>query len=142
MPAPARKRRRPNQDLQERIIRLESLVEFHRGKHETKEEEEEEESCTSAFEEIPTRSVSTASISTAHTVTTSNPAGHISDTNGAPRHGSGDLGSDPSTSTQQIYEQLSKHGRLVTEDGGKRFMDSVILGTIYDEVRHDLPDTL
>lgn len=29
-------------------------------------------------------------------------------------------------------------GKLVKEDGGFRFMDSVILGTIYDEVSNAL----
>lgn len=43
----------------------------------------------------------------------------------------------PATSTpynDSVYRQWQPVGKLVKEDGGFRFMDSVILGTIYDEV--------
>jgi len=50
------------------------------------------------------------------------------------RHGSGDLASGRDDQTRQLYQALSTHGRLVKEDGGTRFMDSIILGTIYEEV--------
>ncbi|KAL1851080.1 hypothetical protein VTK73DRAFT_9544 [Phialemonium thermophilum] len=33
------------------------------------------------------------------------------------------------------YKQFRPQGKLVKEDGGIRFMDSIILGTIYDELR-------
>lgn len=42
--------------------------------------------------------------------------------------------SAPSTTYVDPYRQWHHTGKLVKEDGGIRFMDSVILGTIYDEV--------
>ena len=81
-PAPARKRRRPNQDLQERLSRCEELLKEY---------------------------------------VTEKPEGP-----GAP--------SAPSAAYADPYRQWQPQGKLVKEDGGLRFMDSVILGTIYDEV--------
>lgn len=85
-PAPARKRRRPNQDLQERLSRCEELLKEY---------------------------------------VTEKPEG-----TGAP--------SAPSAAYVDPYRQWQPQGKLVKEDGGLRFMDSIILGTIYDEVSRPL----
>ncbi|KAK3685118.1 fungal-specific transcription factor domain-containing protein [Podospora appendiculata] len=84
-PAPARKRRRPNQDLQERLARCEELL---------------KEYAT----EKPESPVST------------------------PRPVQTPVYDDPQMNWQPA-------GKLVKEDGGVRFMDSFLLGTVYDELK-------
>jgi hypothetical protein len=84
-PAPARKRRRPNQDLQERLARCEELL---------------KEYATTDKPEIQ------AVPQPVHTP--------MFDDN---------------------YMRWQPAGKLVKEDGGIRFMDNFLFGTIYDEVR-------
>lgn len=83
-PAPVRKRRRPNQDLQERLARCEELL---------------KEYATEKPDEPSPR---------------------------PPQQ--------PPTTFQDPYLQFAPAGKLIQEDGGVRFMDSFLLGTIYDEV--------
>ncbi|KAK3945772.1 putative fungal-specific transcription factor domain-protein [Diplogelasinospora grovesii] len=82
-PAPARKRRRPNQDLQERLARCEELLKEYAT--------EKPESPTPRPLRVP-------------------------------------VYDDP-------YLKWQPAGKLVKEDGGIRFMDSFLLGTVYDELR-------
>ncbi|KAJ9148311.1 C6 zinc finger domain-containing protein [Pleurostoma richardsiae] len=83
-PAPARKRRRPNQDLQERLARCEELLkEYANAKPETPP--------SPKLLQVP-------------------------------------VYDDP-------YLKWNPAGKLVVEDGGVRFMDSFLLGTVYDELR-------
>ncbi|KAL2016759.1 hypothetical protein VTK56DRAFT_3107 [Thermocarpiscus australiensis] len=82
-PAPPRKRRRPNQDLQERLARCEELL-----------------------KEYATEKPETA----------------------APRPPQATVYDNP-------YLKWQPAGKLVKEDGSMRFMDSPVLGTIYDELR-------
>lgn len=84
-PAPARKRRRPNQDLQERLARCEELLKEYAT------EKPEDEAATPPHREQ------------------------------APLY-------DDSKSNWQPA------GKLIQEDGGVRFMDNFLLGTVYDEV--------
>jgi hypothetical protein len=82
-PAPARKRRRPNQDLQERLARCEELL-----------------------QEYATTKPETATTPTA-----------------AQDHG-------------DEYLKWKSAGKLVVEaDGGVRFMDSLLLGTVWEELK-------
>ena len=83
-PAPARKRRRPNQDLQERLARCEELL---------------KEYATAKPEAPRPEPTSTTSLS-------------------------------------QDYLKWKPAGKLVVEDdGGVRFMDSILLGTMHDELK-------
>ena len=84
-PAPARKRRRPNQDLQERLARCEELLKEYAT-------EKPEESAARAAKPEQVR-----------------------------------LYDEPKPKWQPA-------GKLVEEDGGVRFMDNFLLGTVYDEV--------
>ncbi|KAH8878728.1 c6 zinc finger domain-containing protein [Thozetella sp. PMI_491] len=83
-PAPARKRRRPNQDLQERLARCEELLKEY------------------ATTDKPDQPASTPTQMSAY--------------------------DDP-------YLKWQPKGKLVKEDGGVRFMDSFLLGTVYDELK-------
>ncbi len=87
-PAPARKRRRPNQDLQERLARCEELLKEYATS-------EKAESPAAQPWNVPTYD-------------------------------------DP-------YLKWQPKGKLVKEDGGVRFMDSFLLGTVYDEVCAPVP---
>ena len=82
-PAPARKRRRPNQDLQERLARCEELL---------------KEYATTEKAESPSPQ-------------TWNPPTY-----------------------DDSYMKWQPKGKLVKEDGGVRFMDGFLLGTVCDEV--------
>ncbi|KAK3358936.1 fungal-specific transcription factor domain-containing protein [Lasiosphaeria hispida] len=82
-PAPARKRRRPNQDLQERLARCEELLKEYAT--------EKPESPTARASQTPLY--------------------------------------------DEAYTKWQPQGKLVKEDGGVRFMDNFLLGTIYDELR-------
>ncbi|ROV92689.1 hypothetical protein VSDG_06579 [Cytospora chrysosperma] len=91
-PAPARKRRRPNQDLQERLARCEELLkEYATAKPESPQ---------------PARSPSPKRVKT----------------DGVPEL------DDP-------IPKWKPAGKLIEEDGGLRFMDSYLLGTVYDELK-------
>jgi len=132
-PAPARKRRRPNQDLQERLARCEELLDQY-TEHGTKKEDSAEtgDNPTSFFtvpgtsSNVRARGLNTNVEARGDWATTSGSGGH---------------GPDAGAQTRHVYRELGQTGRLVKEDGGTRFMDSVILGTIYDEVRHDARPT-
>ncbi|KAK0719636.1 fungal-specific transcription factor domain-containing protein [Lasiosphaeris hirsuta] len=82
-PAPARKRRRPNQDLQERLARCEELLKEYAT--------DKPESPTARASQTPLY--------------------------------------------DEAYTKWQPQGKLVKEDGGVRFMDNFLLGTIYDELR-------
>ncbi|OAA58987.1 c6 zinc finger domain containing protein [Niveomyces insectorum RCEF 264] len=90
-PAPARKRRRPNQDLQERLARCEELLKVYAS---------------------------------------------------AKPEGEGGGAGAPPDPAQQLFESDTSSlkwkppGKLIVEDdGGVRFVDSILLGTIHDELR-------
>ncbi|KAK4230397.1 activator of stress genes 1 [Podospora fimiseda] len=83
-PAPARKRRRPNQDLQERLARCEELLKEY---------------------------------------ATEKPEGPIT-----PRQSHASINEDS-------YHKWQPAPKLIKEDGGMRFMDNPLLGTVYDELR-------
>ncbi len=82
-PAPARKRRRPNQDLQERLARCEELLKEYATTEKT-------DSPSTQSWNLPTY--------------------------------------------DESYMKWQPKGKLVKEDGGVRFMDGFLLGTVYDEV--------
>ncbi|KAK3326605.1 fungal-specific transcription factor domain-containing protein [Apodospora peruviana] len=104
-PAPARKRRRPNQDLQERLARCEELLkEYATEKPEVKIERDQAEHSPMSQSQTP------------------NPCPSQSPT------------SRPMT-YDDPYLKWHPAGKLVQEDGGVRFMDSYLLGTVYDELR-------
>lgn len=92
-PAPARKRRRPNQDLQERLARCEELL--------------KEYATAKPDSPPPTKAAS-------------------------PR-------SDRIPELEDPLPKWKSAGKLVEEDGGVRFMDSYLLGTVCDEVNHLTP---
>lgn len=106
-PAPARKRRRPNQDLQERLARCEALLKQYAG-----------------ASGAPPPPPSTATIQTgdSHPVTPS--------TTTQNDHS----GPSPSTSASDSYEKPPA-GRMVQQEGGARFIDSQLWTSFYDEVR-------
>ncbi|KAK4451948.1 fungal-specific transcription factor domain-containing protein [Podospora aff. communis PSN243] len=85
-PAPARKRRRPNQDLQERLARCEELL-----KEYATEKPDDPATTPGRREQAP-------------------------------------LYDDPKPKWQPA-------GKLVQEDGGVRFIDNFLIGTVYDELR-------
>lgn len=87
-PAPARKRRRPNQDLQERLARCEELLKEY---------------------------------------ATAKPASPPSGKPPSPKP-------DHMPELEDPLPRWKPAGKLVEEDGGMRFMDSYLLGTVYDEV--------
>lgn len=87
-PAPARKRRRPNQDLQERLARCEELLKEY---------------------------------------ATVKPASPPSARPPSPKPDGIPELADP-------LPKWKPAGKLIEEDGGLRFMDSYLLGTVYDEV--------
>jgi hypothetical protein len=95
-PAPARKRRRPNQDLQERLARCEELLKQYADNG------------------------SGPPTPVAHTAPSSE---SFSDTPAST------LGSGGSS------VKWSPAGKVVTDDGGVRFMDSYLWASVYDEVR-------
>jgi hypothetical protein len=132
-PAPARKRRRPNQDLQERLTKLEELLKEAYTEAGVKKEGsvEKEESPVSPSFTIPSRS---STVRTGNDNTILEEQVDWGTTNDPVRQGPGSHTSDKSDQTRQLYQSFNNHGRLVKEDGGTRFMDSIILGTIYDEV--------
>lgn len=80
-PAPARKRRRPNQDLQERLARCEELLKEYAT--------EKPEAATPRQSQI---------------------------------------------NCDDTYAKLQLTGKLYPENGSVRFMDSPLLGGVYDEV--------
>ena len=82
-PAPARKRRRPNQDLQERLARCEELLKEYANEK---------------------------------------PEGPVT-----PR-------ASHSSIHEDSYNKWQPTPKLIKEDGGMRFMDNPLLGTVYDEV--------
>ena len=88
-PAPARKRRRPNQDLQERLARCEELLKEYAT-------EKPESPAPRQLQQLP--------------------------------------------AYDEGLMKWHPAGKLVKEDGGVRFMDSFLLGTVYDEVRK--PDSM
>ncbi|KUI71428.1 hypothetical protein VM1G_06725 [Cytospora mali] len=90
-PAPARKRRRPNQDLQERLARCEELL---------------KEYATAKPASPPPRSPSPKRVKV----------------DGVPE-------------LEDPIPKWKPAGKLVEEDGGLRFMDSYLLGTVYDELK-------
>ncbi|KAK4462135.1 fungal-specific transcription factor domain-containing protein [Cladorrhinum samala] len=83
-PAPARKRRRPNQDLQERLARCEELLKEYANEK---------------------------------------PEGPVT-----PR-------ASHSSIHEDSYNKWQPTPKLIKEDGGMRFMDNPLLGTVYDELR-------
>jgi hypothetical protein len=95
-PAPARKRRRPNQDLQERLARCEELLKQYADNG------------------------SGPPTPVAHTAPSSE---SFSDTPAST------LGSGGSS------VKWSPAGKVVTDDGGVRFMDSYLWASVYDELR-------
>lgn len=114
-PAPARKRRRPNQDLQERLARCEELLkEYATEKPDLLDKNQGQSPAQSQNQFMPfgqpLNQSRTPSISHAQS-----PA--------------------PSKLSQYNDPYLKWHpgGKLVKEDGGVRFMDSYLLGTVYDE---------
>ncbi|KAK4210821.1 activator of stress genes 1 [Rhypophila decipiens] len=117
-PAPARKRRRPNQDLQERLARCEELLkEYATEKPDLLERNQQLQSpVLGQGQALPwgqsQMQSRTPSISQAQSPT-------------------------PSKLSQYDDPYLKWHpgGKLVKEDGGVRFMDSYLLGTVYDELR-------
>lgn len=90
-PAPARKRRRPNQDLQERLARCEELLKEY------------------ASAKPPSPSPA------------STPSPKRAKLERPPEF------TDPAAKWKPA-------GQLIEEDGGLRFMESRVLGTVYDEV--------
>jgi hypothetical protein len=96
-PAPVRKRRRPNQDLQERLARCEQLLKEYAT--EKPEGEPSPEATPSLVQTTP-----------------------------PPLNA---LRSD----VVQPAQDWKPMGKLIKEGGEIRFMDSYLLGTIYDEVR-------
>ncbi|KAB5575544.1 fungal-specific transcription factor domain-containing protein [Coniochaeta sp. 2T2.1] len=108
-PAPARKRRRPHEDLQQRLAGLEAMLTQLTG-----------ERPASPFSKRGSSSTANAGA-----------------TPGSVEGQAGDWASatPASVKTPQSIHELGKHGRLVKEDGGTRFMDSQILGHIYESVR-------
>lgn len=84
-PAPARKRRRPNQDLQERLARCEDLLKEYAS---------------------------------------AKPEGEDGDSQMSNSHANED------------YKEWQPNGKLIVEDdGGVRFVDSLLLGTVHEELR-------
>ncbi|KAK5993919.1 Pyriculol/pyriculariol biosynthesis cluster transcription factor 1 [Cladobotryum mycophilum] len=111
-PAPARKRRRPNQDLQERLARCEELLKQY------------------ANAPTPTSVQRPQATSAPLPVTPAPPALATPITNGPP--------SEAPTSTPMSCDsqQSRKPGTmLVAEDGTVRFMDSYVFASVYDELQ-------
>lgn len=94
-PAPARKRRRPNQDLQERLARCEELLKEY------------------ASAKPPSPSPANS------------PSPKRAKLDRPPKF------TDPAAK----WKPAGPAGQLVEEDGGLRFMESRVLGTVYDELR-------
>lgn len=117
-PAPARKRRRPNQDLQERLARCEELLkEYATEKPDLLDRNQAQspaQSQTSQF--LPFGQSHAAQNRTPSASQAQSPT--------------------PSKLSQydDPYLKWNPGGKLVKEDGGVRFIDSYLLGTVYDEV--------
>ncbi|KOS17150.1 putative transcriptional regulatory protein [Escovopsis weberi] len=113
-PAPTRKRRRPNQDLQERLARCEELLKQYAS------------GPMSLSGEPPKKRA--ASVTSAPATT---PPSSATLTNGST---GGDTA--PSTAPPESKQSLKKPGTIaVGDDGNVRFMDSYVFASVYDELQ-------
>ncbi|KAG6287311.1 hypothetical protein E4U46_004188 [Claviceps purpurea] len=108
-PAPARKRRRPNQDLQERLARCEELLKLY------------------ADGAVPGQAQTAAETATPPINETATPT--VNETLVSERAESAPPAVDKSNNFKPVC-------RMVNDDGSVRFMDSHIWATIYEEVSH------
>lgn len=104
IPAPARKRRRPNQDLQERLARCEQLLKQYAGG--AVPNPGEVQAATSSFSTPTTPTVKTDPL---------------------------DMSLDMSPLSGESVEKQPS-GKIVQQDGAARFMDSQLWTKFYDEV--------
>jgi len=131
-PAPARKRRRPNQDLQERLARCEELLKQYATT-----------SKDSAAPSKPPPAVSrplppAATVASSSFSLTPSPSSTSSATPGS----SLSYSTTPSSATQkpskapyeEEYPKWKSVGKVVVEDGSVTFMDNFLWANIYDEV--------
>lgn len=119
-PAPARKRRRPNQDLQERLARCEVLLKQYAGgtapdQIQAQQQQQQQQQQGPASPSTP------------------------STTNGSVQS---DLSGFTPTSGD-IYMKWKPAGKMIKEEGGVRFMDSYLWASVYDELQamRDIVDT-
>ncbi|KAK1726585.1 hypothetical protein CaCOL14_004372 [Colletotrichum acutatum] len=112
-PAPARKRRRPNQDLQERLARCEALLKQY---------------ATTGSDTTPPGTAATLSPTTFATPSSAGPSPSM------PQlplpSGSASVSEDTSPPTTS----WKPAGKVVVEDGSVRFMDSYVWATVHDQL--------
>lgn len=125
-PAPARKRRRPNQDLQERLARCEALLKQYAGGG-PPPAAQVQKSHKPQSQPQPQATLPTPQA----TLPTPQPAAIPSENHGraAPQ--------DPPPAAEAPDQPLSKAhaGKMIQDEGGVRFVDNRLWTSFYDEVR-------
>ena len=114
-PAPPRKRRRPHQDLQERLARCEALIKTY-----TSASNAQEQSAMAAAVDAGARAGAGASSSSSNSPSSTMPTQHAS----APTP----------TPAESAYMHWPPAGKVPSENGTSTFVDSHLWAGIYDEV--------
>lgn len=122
-PAPARKRRRPNQDLQERLARCEELLKQYA--HAAPPGSSKGAAAAAAVRQPPAAAPRAAAASS---TSSSSAAGKLSD-----------LPATVPPTFEDPFLKWKPAGKVVVEDGSVHFMDSYLWSNVYDEVSN-VPD--
>lgn len=128
-PAPVRKRKRPNQDLQERLARCEALLKQYASTSgplppDVLSDNTKNDNVASGPQSaaVSSRPSAAASASPAGTETSLGPSGY----DHLPR--------PPRTSSDESSQNFRPAGKLVVEDGSVKFMDSYVWSIIHENV--------